>query len=338
MGNISVILFDSDEIYMRRLAAALKDYLKESVSVFVFSGENQLIESRDIMKGAVIFCGKRTTMNLRQFFPDSMICWMQGEEDAEDEGEWDRVIFKYQSVRKIAGELCKMTGVLYGQKQKRRHEQIWYGVISPCHHGNTAALAAAAAQIIAEQSRVLLIVAAEFTGMKELLELPEMTDLEQLILYLREEEPAEEIKKENFTVRIGNFSILCFPDNPVMLCELTSEDLLHMENYIKENLEADIVIWYMDSLFGYGLEIISRCTKVFCLEKNDICSRCIQQEFENYLSRAYVNRSSSLENLLEKIILPEIIWQEKGEHLLQQWKNSVFGAEIRKRMKDEDER
>lgn len=337
MGNISVILFDSDEVYMRRLAAALKNYLKDSISVFVFSKESQLLAGRDTLKGAVIFCGIRTEINLRDIFSDSIICWLQGEENAEDEHEWDRIIFKYQSVRKIAGEICRITGTGRGHRRKPANVQNWYGVVSPCHHGNTGAFAAAAAQILSERSRVLLIAAAEFTGLRELLELPEMSGLEQLILHLRSEDSVEEMSEECFSVRVGNFSVLCFPDNPLVLCELTSEDLIHMENYIKEALEADTVIWYMDSLFGYGLHILSRCTKVFCLEKNDICSRCIQREFENYLSRACAEPADLSADCLEKIILPETAWQEKGEHLLLQWKNSVFGEEIRKRIGDTDE-
>lgn len=338
MGNISIILFDSDEVYIRRLAAALKDYLNEGVSVFVFSKENQLLSSKNTWKGAVIFCGIKTKFNLHDFFPDSVICWLQGEENVDDEDEWDRIIFKYQSVRKIAGEIYKMAGIGGGYRRKPLNTQKWYGVISPCHHGNAGAFAAAAAQIISEHSRVLLVIAAEFSGMRELLELPEMSALEQLILDLRAEDPMSEITESCFHVRIGNFSVLCFPDNPIMLCELTSEDVTRFETYLREDLEADVVIWYMDHLFGYGLHILNRCNKIFCLEKNDICSRCIQREFETYLSRACTDHADSLSDLLEKIVLPETVWQEKGEHLLQQWKNSSFGEEIRQRIGDIDER
>ena len=94
------------------------------------------------------------------------------------------------------------------------------------------------------------------------------------------------------------------------------------------------MVWFLGSLFRFGMDIMKNCQKVFCLEKRDVISRCLLREFYEFVRKGYGDTEKDMPERLE---LPELSFTEKGDHLLWQWKNSVMGEEIYKRIGEDDD-
>lgn len=333
MGRLSVILFDTDKGYADRLAAGLKLYLPEQAVIYVFCHEKQMMECKENFQNVVFCCGTEPSVPMRERFPVSTLCFLQGEGEKGSNQDWDRVIYKYQSVRKIAAQITD-SGEKKGMKLVHAiKKQKWYGVFSPCHHENAEAFAITLAQILGVSKQALLILFTEFPGIGELFDIPETAVLEQLVLQLRKE-PSQTVGIQGYAFRLGETSVLCLPENPAVLYELSEDDIKNLENFIRKETEAEAVVWFFGSLFRFGLDIMKNCEQMFCLEKNDIISRCQAREFYEFLRKGYANTEKSMPETFE---IPVISFSEKGEHLLCQWKSSVIGTEISKRIGDSDD-
>ena len=333
MGRLSVILFDPDTGYANRLAAGLQRYLPEQTSIFVFSDETQLESCRESLQDAIFCCGIRLEKPLKERFPRCVLYYLQGESPQETEQDWDKVIFKYQSVRKIAAQILSGADPEQIKPVLASKTQQWYGVISPCGHENAEAFAVTLAQILADRKRVLLILFAEFSGIKELFDIPQTAVLEQLVLGLRKD-PAQTGAGGQYLFRLGEAAVLCLPENPFVLYELTGSDIENLEAFIREETGAEAVVWYLDSLFCFGMDIMKNCRKVFCLEKKDMFSQCRVHEFYELVKKGYGDTKGKLPERLE---IPALSFEEKGEHLLWQWKCSPMGEAIRRQIMDEQD-
>lgn len=332
MGSFSIILLDSDAGYVNRLAAALKKYVPEQTMIYVFCDEAQMLNCQTFQE-AVLCCGIVPTVPLKDLFPHLVLYFLQGEPEEGLEQDWDKVIFKYQSVRKIVAQIAGSSRKGRIQPISSTESQQWYGVISPCHHENAEAFAITLAQILGNRKPTLLIMLSEFSGIKELFEIPETTVMEQLVLQLRKNIPQAD-RTERYTFRLGDISVLCLPENPSMLYELTRADIEKLEYFIRKETEAEAVVWFLGSLFWFGMDLMKSCQKMFCLEKRDIISRCQSEAFYDFVRKGYMNTQIAMPESLE---MPVISFAEKGEHLLWQWKNSVLGEEIKKRIGDNND-
>ena len=333
MGRLSFVLFDPDAGYIHRLAAGLKNYLPAGTSIYVFSDEARMLACEDDFQDAVFCCGSGMEISLKESFPHSSLYYLQGEEENGRDQEWDKVIFKYQSVRKIAAQIAGFSDMRGIRSVTAEREQVWYGVFSPCHHENAQAFAITLAQILGNRTPALLILFAEFTGIGELFDIPQTAAMEQLVLRLRKNTDREEWDR-GYVFKLGEASVLCLPENPSVLYELTDSDIKNLEYFIREETGARAVVWFLGSLFRFGMDIMKNCQKVFCLEKRDVISRCLLREFYEFVRKGYGDTEKDMPERLE---LPELSFTEKGDHLLWQWKNSVMGEEIYKRIGEDDD-
>ena len=184
MGKFSILLYDSDEIYAKRLAAGLQKMFRERVAIHMVTDTGKPMDLRDmqlVLASDMKFQEGDTAGN------NVVYIYLDGGEDSAEELDWNGRIFKYQSVSKIGKALTKYmpdqifgTTLSSGQEHKR-----WYGVVSPVRHGSMLPFAVSLAQQLSVGKRVLLLVFMEFSGITAMLGLEEQADMEQFILEKR---------------------------------------------------------------------------------------------------------------------------------------------------------
>ena len=313
MENLSVILFDSDAEYARRLASVLKTLLGPAVIV-----RTQREESGRKAEDCV-----RIRMVKRQKEQEEVI--------------WEEEIYKYQPVSGIAGRIKEQ----FPPEQKRKYyvrtesSQLWYGVYSPCLHESTVPFLCTLAGKLGEKRKVLVIVLAQFCGISRLLGLEGGSDTERLFLELRRcgEKEISSVRIPQ-PVALHGFDLLTAPENPEVLFELEGQDIRRLIARLEDS-GYGAVVWLAEEMVQ-GIEyLIARSRYLLCPDKKDTGSACRREEFEAFCRKLPVD---GLVKKIRYLTLPVFAQMECGEHLLWQWKESALRMEAEKWVEEDGDR
>lgn len=313
MENIFVILYDSDEIYVRKLAVMLQNFMDPGVFI------------RTVIQKDGERPGDCVSVRL-----------VRGTEETKDAVLWEEDIYKYQPVTGIAGRIRSR---FPAQERKRNfvrkaERQLWYGVVSPCRHESAAAFMCTFAAALGEKKKVLAVLFTQFCGLSGLLELEPGCDVEGFYLELRRcsEDEAGKVDLPEFSALPG-FDLMPEPNNPAVLYELGREDILRLTQRLLCS-EYEAVVWMAEGAFC-GMECLLRISRhVFLAEKSDTASMCRQQEFEAFVRKM---ADSGWDEKVRRLHLPVFAQMECGEHLLWQWRESALRAEAEKWMEEDAE-
>lgn len=336
MSALLLILYDAEETYAKSLAAGLKYYLQGQAGIRLVKNREELISSSDFTEDTVLLSGDLSLFELKKLNSDLKFCYLASEEYetvSDNEVRWDYYLYKYQSVQAIARAVISRFGPQNRVYQRKSDEmEEWYGIVSAAHHEMMIPYSLAMASILAEQKKVMWVGLAEFCGISGLLGLEHMYDTGDLFGRLRAGFATEDEQRQS-VIWVENLGILEPPENPMILYELQENDLLSLTRYIRGYRQVDAVVWLVGNLFPGSVWLLNQCRRIFSLEKGDVCSRCLNQEFRTFLERLNQQEVVSYET----VTAPSLLSMEPGLHLLQQWANSSMGGEIRKRFGKEYE-
>lgn len=331
-----MILYDGETGYLQRLAAQFKRRFSIEVFISVFGERKDVMAYMESVDKGILLTGDLTIIELKTRYKNIKFCYLEPKiyYDEPEEDLWDLRVFKYQSVKALTDLLRQhFIQQIPAGRRNRKKEQEWFCVCSPCHHEMLLSYSGALAQVLALKRHVLWVVLSGFSGMDQVLEEPPVRDLETLILALRKREdqmPA----LEPYLVSLGKISVLVPPRNPMVFCECQSRDLEYLAACLRESTAVDTVVWMFECLRPGSVEIFRSCRKIYCLEKDDICSRNRQQQFYQFMERGFGERMTSI---FESVHLPVTDWSETGIHLLWQWEQSGLGEDARRRLQKLEE-
>lgn len=332
MGKFSILLFDSDAVYAKRLAAGLKRKFRDQIQIRTSShlSENE-IENLDVN----LILGNQIPDGVWQKQHPGCICLRLTEPDVQvpESIACQEMLFKYQSVTAIARALAsylpvqQANGCSTGQGQK----QQWYGVVSPIRHSSMIPFACTLAAKLGEEKKVLFLVLMEFSGITSLLGIDEGCGMEQFLFRLRKREAVEQVA---FPAVCGleNFDLLNGPKNPMVLYELNETDILRLIERIHKEARYDCVVWVGGNMMRGIEHLFSGSKQVFSLDKKDVYSNCCQREFE-----AFFTMQQEHGQTITTVCPREVHCEQKGLHLLWQWKNSALGDLVERLLKGEKE-
>ncbi len=330
MGKFSILLCDSDEVYMKRLAAGLNKLFKEKASVSTITEE----DSANCVEHAQLVLTSGGEQFLQRCYGENCTFLHLHEGDSiEDPDRYKESIYKYQSVSRIGRALTKYIpnqqswcGVdAVGSRQK------WYGVISPSHHRSMIPFGISLAQRLSVRKRTLVLIFMEFSGISTLLGLEQCGGIEDFVLALRKAQKEElaEIPLPEVNTLPG-IDLLNVTDTPMVLYELTEGDMDNLFQRIRKDQQYDEVVWIAGNMVRGIVELFQESEKVFGILGEDAYSTCCEKEFTAFYKKIGVENGR-----LCWFTLPDLSDMDAGEHLLLQWSESAIGAAV-KRLLQED--
>lgn len=329
MGKFSILLCDSDEIYVKRLATGLQKFFREQVFVQLTTDISILEQCRDVQ---LLLTSKLPSIcEIGQAENCKVVFLHEGQEEIVHKES----IYKYQSITQIGKELMKYMprskaatmGANAGSNQK------WYGVLSPVRHKSMIPFGITLAQQLSVGKRTLVLIFMEFSGIGSWLGVSTDAGAEDWLLDLRHAAGESFLQLPFAKVhQLPAVDVLHVTSTPMVLYELTEEDVHRLIQRIQCCDQYDAVVWISGNMLRGMKELLQTSGQVFCIEDRDGYSRCCQQEFIQFFQKL-----GHKEEQLKRISLPVLHGMEPGEHLLLQWKNSVIGEEVRNYLKGDVE-
>lgn len=337
MGNFSILLCDSDETYVKRLAAGLQRQLKDRAMIRTcISYKNETEQMQNVNLLVSTQAPERAWCNQHR----NCICILLDEgyehdfdktpENEVQEGTtfvWTDRIFKYQSISHMVKALAKYLPALRGANAMAgaMEGQTWYGVISPVRHKSMIPFAFSLASQLSDKGRTLVIVFMEFSGIIPLLGIKRSVGSEDFLLALRRQQPEDGMQISLPEVgTIEGVDFMNVTENPMILYEITQEDLRNVIRRIEGCTQYKYVVWVTGNMVQGIVELFSISKKIFSVEEPDAYSRCCQQEFMDFYAKTKAD-----EGKVKSVSLPVLQGTETGEHLLIQWKRSSIGEVAR---------
>ena len=171
------------------------------------------------------------------------------------------VIFRYQDGTAILRQVF----MIYGQKTEKKLDIYCQSenfemaaVYAPGGHELQLAFALAYAAICGENKKVLYLNLSEFSGMLPLTRRKEEENLSDLIYGIRQ-------RKDLYAI--------------------SQSDLGCLLELLKEQTDYDTVIWNFGTLNQLAGEMLTQCSKVFCVVKESFFGKYRKKEFEQFLEK-----------------------------------------------------
>ena len=168
----------------------------------------------------------------------------------------------------------------------------------------------------------------EFSGFSEIFEEAE-SDIGDVIMRVREGNLKREVLSASIYATEG-FSYIAPPVNPESIIEITGEDIRKVLEWTIKETDFEIIILDVGTNVKGFPNIVSICSKMYCLGKKGYLYEVQMRQFLSYLERAVD------ETYLERIEQVELPGQIKvvcgGISLLEQLDWSEFGDFIRRKM------
>lgn len=336
MGKFSILLCDSDEVYIKRLAAGLQRQLKDRALIHVITADGQM---PDLAEVHLLLVGESAGSFMTNHPKGKQIVLLEEGPEADPDGEGKRTdgfsdsIYKYQSLTKICQALQRYIPAanVSAGTQRTGHRQLWYGVCSPVRHKSVIPFAVSLAQQLSIRKRTLLLLFMEFSGVVSWLGLEQNPGTEAFLLSMRKKPVTEHPKiplPELY--QLPGVDLLNVTDNPMILYELTEKDMGNLIGRIGCCEQYEAVVWVAGNIMRGCMELIGRSEKLFCIEENDSHSRCCQQEFYRFFEKTGADRL-----VLKRLTLPYLQGMEAGGHLVMQWRESPIGEAAGMQLKGE---
>lgn len=249
----------------------------------------------------------------------------------EDGQEDETHIFRYQSCsclyRKLSARGALSTrdaAVRAGKKQCR------YVIAGCCGAGELAAFSTLCAWTLAREERVLYLDLAECSGWQELFGVgqPE-ADISDLIFALRREEA---VVLDDFTSRLDSFDFIFPTENPMILHEITAEDMQTFLNRVLRESDYTATVFSLGTMVRGCEYLLSGADQVIYLTGASPAGKASAAAGRRFLDRCLGNNGKEVTESL----LPNLPEGEMGVHLLYEWSASPAGRLAVRLMKREE--
>ena len=198
------------------------------------------------------------------------------------------VIFRYQDGTAILRQVF----MIYGQKTEKKLDIYCQSenfemaaVYAPGGHELQLAFALAYAAICGENKKVLYLNLSEFSGMLPLTRRKEEENLSDLIYGIRQRKDKFLFFLESVLHHTLKYDYILSPNNPEDLYAISQSDLGCLLELLKEQTDYDTVIWNFGTLNQLAGEMLTQCSKVFCVVKESFFGKYRKKEFEQFLEK-----------------------------------------------------
>lgn len=307
MTKTKVAIFDMDKIYRERFADYLMSYKAAEIELAVFSNASFFCEALEEEKFQLVVLGNGYEEVLSKAeakcIPVLVLTEYMPSYVREPIGMLEeRVVYvpKYQSMDGIT----KQMQLIADGKTKNNEVRIVnedlevIGVFSPIRHEMQILFSMLLAKNLARMEKVLYINLLEFSGFSEIFRESEY-DVGDVILQLR----AEGNKRGGILECIYEnemFSYIAPFANPENVQEFSSLDVVRLLKWVRENTDFRVVVLDIGTNVKNLVEVLSLCTRNFCLKKRGYLFEAQLNQFELYLERA------GEQNLKERIEILEL--------------------------------
>ena len=175
------------------------------------------------------------------------------------------------------------------------------------------------AWMLSETKKVLYVNFTECSGMTELFELVEQPeDFSDFLLALRRQSAAS---LACYTGRIDELEYLIPADNPQILRELTEADMNRLLVSIAQADQYELVVFTLGTLVCGCEQIFLQAESRIHLCGIHLMEQCAGREKKRFVSRCAPGR----EDVMKRIVLPEMKCEHTGVTLLYEWRETEPG-------------
>ena len=336
MARIKVAIFDADKNYRERFTDYLMEYKATEMELSVFTNMSFFFETLGVDKFHLFVLGSGYEEVLEKVVEKQVPILILTESVQsyvrESVGMMEGQVAyasKYQSMDGIIRQMQMMTEIKWGCKEEQCNKVVEViGVCSPIKHEMQMLFSLLYAKNEGRRNKVLYINLLEFSGFSEIFEEAE-SDIGDVIMRVREGNLKREVLSASIYATEG-FSYIAPPVNPESIIEITGEDIRKVLEWTIKETDFEIIILDVGTNVKGFPDIVSICSKMYCLGKKGYLYEVQMRQFLSYLERAVD------ETYLERIEQVELPGQIKvvcgGISLLEQLDWSEFGDFIRRKM------
>ena len=336
MARIKVAIFDADKNYRERFTDYLMEYKATEMELSIFTNISFFFETLDVDKFHLFVLGSGYEEVLPKVIEKRVPILILTESVQsyvrESVGMMEEQVAyasKYQSMDGITRQMQMMTEIKWRCKEEQVNRAVEViGVFSPVRHEMQMLFSLLYAKNEGRRNKVLYVNLLEFSGFSEIFGEAEY-DIGDMILQVRE----ENVKREFLLASIyeaEGFSYIAPLANPESVKEVIGEDIRKVLEWIIKETDYQTIIFDVGTNVKGFLDVLSVCSKMYCLEKKGYLYEVQMRQFLTYLERVVE------ETILERIELVELPGQMKvvggGISLLEQLDWGEFGDFVRRKM------
>ncbi len=198
------------------------------------------------------------------------------------------VIFRYQQGEEILRQVFKVYGQI-SQKElvcwHKTEDLEMAAVYAPGGHEFQLPFSLSYAALSGQESKVLYLNLAEFSGMVPLLGDEEGETFSDLIYGIRQKKEKFQIFLQSVLHHAETFDYVQPPGNPRDLYEIQEEDLAGLLSLLSDQTEYKRIVWNCGTLNQLTGEVLKHCGKIFCVVKENAFGKYRKSEFARFLEK-----------------------------------------------------
>lgn len=327
-------IFDLETSY----ACNLMEYMAERQSVpfetLVFGSleslENYTKETTIdlLLVSGRMMCPRLCQMNIRR-----IIILSEGE--AAEEYQDYPVIYKYQSSESLVAEVMSYyAGQEVPQPRILKKRQVKVlGVYSPIGRCGKTCFALTLGQILARKHSVLYLNLEDYAGFSFLMEKDGMSDISDVMYFLRQHKGNAVFKVNSALQRLGNMDYISPAFSSGDLREIRMEEWVRLLEELIGCSNYEIILLDIGRTVDDVFALLSQCTTIYTPICTDVISTAKISQYEQQL------RELEYEEILkktQKLGLPFCSPPMQGEYFMEQLENGEMGDYVRELLRQED--
>lgn len=336
MARIKVAIFDTDKTYRERFTNYLMEYKATEMELSVFTNCTFFFEALNVDNFHLFVLGsghKEVLSKVSEkrvpilILTESVQSYVK--ESVEMLEEEIAYVSKYQSMDGITRQMQRMTETMWGCKEEQINKDVEViGVFSPVKHEMQMLFSLLYAKNEGRRNKVLYVNLLEFSGFSEIFGESEY-DIGDVVLQVRDGNVRREFLLASIYETEG-FSYIAPLTNPERVMEVTGEDIRKVLEWISRETDFRTIILDVGINVKGFLDVLSVCSKIYCLGKKGYLYEVQMRQFLTYLER--IVDVTFLEHM-EKMELPsQMKVISGGISLLEQLDWGEFGDFVRRKM------
>lgn len=306
MKKSILAICDKDEGYARRLMEKINDRDSFPFEVSVFTDAD--IFYRKLTSGMVELGIISESMYSPRMNSERLIAIL-------DEGEGASIslplIWKYQSaekIRKAILEVLSNTKGISTELIKGGKTTSIISFFSPVRRCLQSTMALSVSQELAKSRNVLFISMESFSGITDILDIPEGNDITDLMYYYKKWRDKAALRLEGLVNQRMGFDIVSPADSYEDLSGIEVEDWIGLLDFLKNSSTYDYVILDLQEGIRGIAKILCKSRYVFTIVENDVLSKYKLEHYKKWLGE---NDEQNILDKTEFIELPKL--EEKYE-------------------------
>lgn len=303
MNGKTLVIYDHDIVYAKRLQEFLCNWQNNPFKVYAFTNKDDFFKifKNEELPEIVLMSENSFESEIAKL--DIKHIFILNETGLERYSEYIN-FHKYQAASKLfqeifmeyTGKADKIIPEFYGNKKAGL-----IGVYTPVSRCMQTSFAMALSQILGKKGRTLYINFEQFSGFSKLFRKGYLKDLSDLVYYFLYSKDKFLYWLKGVVEHFGNFDYIPPVLTAVSLVNVRSETWVDMlEKIVAESGYAYVVLDLNESVQGF-LNVLGMCQKIYTIERKDAISMAKLYQYEQILEEKQYH---SIKNRVRKVNLP----------------------------------